>query len=272
MMMTITIPRNKNVLLVATTMTMIAMIVVASLTFITPTEARLQGHTNRRTTNSNSNAKKHRQRQLYPTEKEIEDDKIFVALDKEYRENEASKQKAHEKATASHNKMVPTEVLLQELETQEKESAKKEAYHQAQARNAEKEKEQVETTVNDDVDIDGLESILKMKKEYKAYQAVEGKRKKIADDDKKIISQMNEAQRVVEKQNKVTLRIARLQEHEENELALVKHEASILELQIMEQNAQDKAMKEQLTKKTILQKEYEKQMNLHIRTMELLKA
>merc|ERR1711865_482088 len=120
----------------------------------------------------------------YPTEKEIEDDKILVALDKEYRENEASKQKAHEKAMASHNKMVPTEVLLQELETWDKESAKKEAYHQAQARNAEKEKEQVETTVNDDVDIDGFESILKMKKEYKEYQAVEKKRKKkiIADD------------------------------------------------------------------------------------------
>jgi len=53
---------------------------------------------------------------------------------------------------------------------------------------------------------------------------------------------------------------------------LVEHEASILKLQMMEQNAQEKAMNEQLTKETILQKEYEKQMNLHIRTMELLKA
>merc|ERR1740117_463029 len=123
---------------------MIAMIVVASLTFITQSEARLQGHTNnRRTTNSNSNTNsnsknkqqqhRHRQRQLYPTEKEIEDDKILVALDKVYRENEASKQKVHEKAMASHNKMVPTYQLLQEIETQEKESAKEEAYHQAQA-------------------------------------------------------------------------------------------------------------------------------------------
>merc|ERR1740117_1515063 len=111
------------------------MILVASLTCIT-TEARLQGHNNRRTTNSKKQQQQYRQRQLYPTEKEIEDDKILVALDKVYRENEASKQKAHEKAMASHNKMIPTDQLLQELETHDKESAKEEAYHQPQARDA----------------------------------------------------------------------------------------------------------------------------------------
>mmetsp|Transcript_61240 Transcript_61240/g.68485 ORF Transcript_61240/g.68485 Transcript_61240/m.68485 type:complete len:128 (-) Transcript_61240:129-512(-) len=89
---------NKNVLLVAT------MLVALSSTI----EARLQGHTYRvSSTNTYSSDKNRQQQQRQRELNEEEDDKILVAMEKEYREDEASKQKAYEKAMASHNKIVP---------------------------------------------------------------------------------------------------------------------------------------------------------------------
>mmetsp|Transcript_55525 Transcript_55525/g.61990 ORF Transcript_55525/g.61990 Transcript_55525/m.61990 type:complete len:249 (+) Transcript_55525:215-961(+) len=245
---------NKNVLLVAT------MLVALSSTI----EARLQGHTHR----VSSTKQQQRQREL----NEEEDDKILVAMEKEYREDEASKQKAYEKAMASHNKMVPDKELREEVNSLDQDFAKKEEHAQAQAHaeQEEKEKEQAKATVV--VDIDGLDSIVKMKKEFKDYEDVQQQKKKIAADDKKLIRQVKQANLALEKQNKDMAAQAHVHQLENDKVALVYHEASILELQMIEQQAQDEAMHEQLAEETILQKEEEEQMHLHRRKMELLMA
>merc|ERR1712238_462038 len=208
-----------------------------------------------------------RQREL----NEEENDKIHVAMEKEYRDDEASKQKAFEKANASHNKIVPDIELLQEIQSLDKESAKKEEYHQAQAHAEKKEKDQAEATVVDD-GIDGLESIVKMKKEFKDYLDVEKKKKKIAADDNKIIQQVNKAYLASKKQDKEMTAQAHAHQHEKYQLAMIYHEASILELQMIEQQAQDEALNEQLAEEAILHQEYETQHQKHVQTTELLKA
>eukprot|EP00751_Fragilariopsis_kerguelensis_P029898 CAMPEP_0170923774 /NCGR_PEP_ID=MMETSP0735-20130129/11241_1 /TAXON_ID=186038 /ORGANISM="Fragilariopsis kerguelensis, Strain L26-C5" /LENGTH=258 /DNA_ID=CAMNT_0011323433 /DNA_START=92 /DNA_END=869 /DNA_ORIENTATION=- len=255
---------NKNVLLVAT------MLVALSSTI----EARLQGHTYRvSSTNTYSSDKNRQQQQRQRELNEEEDDKILVAMEKEYREDEASKQKAYEKAMASHNKMVPDNEILQEVNSLDQDFAKKEEHAQAQAHaeQKEKEKEQAKATVVDD-GIDGLDSIVKMKKEFKDYEDVQQQKKKIAADDKKLIEAVKQAQLALEKQNKDMAAQAHVHQLENDKVALVYHEASILELQMIEQQAQDEAMHEQLAEETILQKEEEEQMHLHRRKMELLMA
>merc|ERR1712085_43395 len=255
-MMTFNIPRNnKNVLLA------IAILVALTSTI----EARLQGHTHR----VSSTKQQQRQREL----NEEEDNKILVAMEKEYREDEASKQKAYEKAMASHNMIVPDNEILQEVHSLDKDFAKKEEHAQAQAHaeQKEKEKEQAKATVVDD-GIDGLDSIVKMKKEFKDYEDVQQQKKKIAADDNKLILQVNQAQLAVRKQDKDMAAQAHVHQLENDKVALVYHEASILELQMIEQQAQDEAMHEQLAEEAILQKEEEEQMHLHRRKMELLMA
>merc|ERR1712238_328124 len=123
-----------------------------------------------------------RQREL----NEEENDKRLVAMEKEYREDEASKQKAYEKANAYHNKIVTDKELLQEVRFLDKESAKKEEFHQAQAHAEKNEDEQAKATVVDD----GLESIVKMKNEFKDYEDVQNKKKMIDADDYEIIQQV----------------------------------------------------------------------------------
>merc|ERR1712085_233056 len=135
-----------------------------------------------------------------------------------------------------------------------------------------KEKEQVKATVVVDDGIDGLDSIVKMKKEFKDYENVQKQKKKIAADDKKLIHQVNEAHLALEKQNKDMAAQAHVHQLENDKVALVYHEASILELQMIEQQAQDEAMHEQLAEEAILQKKEEEQMHLHRRKMELLLA
>merc|ERR1711865_662646 len=147
-----------------------------------------------------------RQREL----NEEENDKILVAMEKEYREDEALKQKAFEKANASHNKIVPDTELLQEIQSLDKESAKKEEFHQAQAHAEKNEDEQAKATVVDD----GLESIVKMKNEFKDYLVVEKEKKKIAADVNKIIQQVNKAHLASEKQNKEMAAQAHAHQHE----------------------------------------------------------
>merc|ERR1712238_641121 len=207
-----------------------------------------------------------RQREL----NEEVNDKILVALEKEYREDEASKQKAYEKANASHNKIVTDKELLQEVQSLDKDSSKKEKFHQAQAHAEKKEDEQAKATVIDD----GIESIVKMKKEFKDYLDVEKKKKKIAADDDKIIQQVNKAHLASKKQDKEMAAQAHALQHEKYQLAMIYHEASILELQMIEQQAQDEALNEQLAEEAILHKEqeYDTQHQQHIRTMELLSA
>merc|ERR1712085_65425 len=209
-----------------------------------------------------------RQREL----NEEEDDKILVAMEKEYREDEASKQKAYEKAMASHNKMVPDKESREEVNSLDQDFAKKEEHAQAQAHaeQKEKEKEQAKATVVDD-GIDGLDSIVKMKKEFKDYEDVQQQKKKIAADDKKTIQEVNKTYLALEKQDKDMAAQAHVHQLENDKVALVYHEASILELQMIEQQAQDEAMHEQLADEAILQKE-EEQMHLHRRKMELLMA
>merc|ERR1712238_556581 len=116
------------------------------------------------------------------------------------------------------------------------------------------------------------ESIVKMKKEFNDYLDVEKKKKKIAADDNKIIQQVNKAHLVSKKQDKEMAAQALAHQHENDQLALVYHELSILELQMIEQQAQDEAMNEQLAEEAILHKEYDTQHQKHIRTMELLNA
>jgi len=247
----------------------ITVLLVVLVALTSTTVARLQGHNNHRTssTNTYSSDKNIQQQQRQRELNEEENDKILVAMEKEYREDEASKQKAFEKANASHNKIVPDTELLQEIQSLDKESAKKEEYHQAQAHAEKKEKDQAEATV-----VDGLESIVKMKKEFKDYLDVEKKKKKIAADDNKIIQQVNKAHLASKKQDKEMAAQAHAHQHENDQLALVYHELSILELQMIEQQAQDEAMNEQLAEEAILHKEYDTQHQKHIRTMELLKA
>merc|ERR1712194_304272 len=110
------------------------------------------------------------------------------------------------------------------------------------------------------------------KKEFKDYEDVQKQKKKMGADDKKIIQQVNKAYLASEKQNKEMAAYARLHKHKKDKLALVYHEASIQELQMIEQKAQDEAMNEQLAEEAILQKEEEEQMHLHRRRMELLMA
>mmetsp|Transcript_46871 Transcript_46871/g.47666 ORF Transcript_46871/g.47666 Transcript_46871/m.47666 type:complete len:260 (-) Transcript_46871:187-966(-) len=256
---------NKNVLLVAT------MLVALTSTI----EARLQGHTYRvSSTNTYSSDKNRQQQQRQRELNEEEDDKILVAMEKDYREDEASKQKAYEKAMASHNKIVPDKELRQEIKFLDKDFAKKEEHAQAQAHaeQKEKEKEQAKATVVVDDGIDGLDSIVKMKKEFKDYEDVQQQKKKIAADDKKTIQQVNQAHLALEKQNKDMAAQAHVHQLENDKVALVYHEASILELQMIEQQAQEEAMNEQLAEEAILQKEEEEQMHLHRRKLELLMA
>merc|ERR1712085_218309 len=251
-MMTFNIPRNnKNVLLA------IAILVALTSTI----EARLQGHTHR----VSSTKQQQRQREL----NEEEDNKILVAMEKEYREDVASKQKAYEKAMASHNMIVPDNEILQEVHSLDKDFAKKEEHAQAQA-HAEQ-KEQAKATVVDD-GIDGLDSIVKMKKEFKDYEDVQKQKKKIAAEDKKLIQQVSKAHLALEKQNKDMAAQAHAHQQENDKGALVYHEASILELHMIEEQAQDEAMNEQLAEEAIRQKEDEEQMHLHRRKMELLMA
>mmetsp|Transcript_44235 Transcript_44235/g.49950 ORF Transcript_44235/g.49950 Transcript_44235/m.49950 type:complete len:262 (-) Transcript_44235:160-945(-) len=261
-MMTFNIPRNnKNVLLA------IAILVALTSTI----EARLQGHTHRVSSTNTYFSDKNRQQQQRQRElNEEEDDKILVAMEKEYREDEASKQKAYEKAMASHNKIVPDKELRQEIKFLDKDFAKKEEHAQAQAHAEEKEKDQEAVVVDDG--IDGLDSIVEMKKEFKDYEDVQQQKKKIAADDKKTIQEVNKAQHALEKQNKDMAAQAHVHQLENEKVALVYHEASILELQMIEQQAQDEAMNEQLAEEAILQKEEEEQMHLHRRKMELLMA
>ena len=127
----------------------VLLVVLAALA--STTEARLQGYNNHRTGSTNTySSDKNIQQQQQQRQRELneeENDKILAAMEKEYREDEASKQKAYEKGNASHNKIVPVD----------KESAKKEEYHQAQVHAEKKEKDQAKATV-----VDGLESIVKM--------------------------------------------------------------------------------------------------------------
>jgi len=247
----------------------ITVLLVVLVALTSTTVARLQGHNNHRTssTNTYSSDKNIQQQQRQRELNEEENDKILVAMEKEYREDEASKQKAYEKANASHNKIVPDTELLQEIQSLDKESAKKEEYHQAQAHAEKKEKDQAEATV-----VDGLESIVKMKKEFKDYLDVEKKKKKIAADDDKIIQQVNKAHLASKKQDKEMAAQAHALQHEKYQLAMIYHEASILELQMIEQQAQDEALNEQLAEEAILHQEYETQHQKHVQTMELLKA
>jgi len=246
----------------------ILLVVLVALT--STTEARLQGHNNHRTssTNAYSSDKNTQQQQWQRKLNEEENNKILVAMEKEYREDEASKQKVYEKANASHNKIVTEKELLQEVQPLDKESAKKEEFHQAQAHAEKKEDEQAKATVIDD----GIESIVKTKKEFKDYVDVEKKKKKIAADDNKIIQQVNKAHLASDKQNKEMTAQAHAHQLENDQLALVYHETSILELQMIEQQAQDEALNEQLAEEAILHKEYDTQHQQHIRTMELLNA
>merc|ERR1712238_652653 len=147
------------------------------------------------------------------------------------------KQKAYEKANPSHGKIVTDKELLQEVQSLDKESAKKEEFHQAQAHAEKKQDEQAKATVVDD----GLESIVKMKKEFKDYLDVEKKKKKIDADDDKIIQQVNKAHLASKKQDKEMAAQAHAHQHEHDQLSLVYDEASILELQMIEQQAQDEA-------------------------------
>merc|ERR1712238_419356 len=98
------------------------------------------------------------------------------------------------------------------------------------------------------------------------------KKKKIEADDDKIIQQVNKALLASKKQDKEMAAQAHAHQHENDHLALVYDEASSLELQMIEQQAQDEAMNEQLAEEAILHKEYDTQHQKHIRTMELLKA
>merc|ERR1712194_838011 len=236
-------------------------------------EARLQGHTYRvSSTNTYSSDKNRQQQQRQRELNEEEDDKILVAMEKEYREDEASKQKEYEKAMASHNKMVPDKESREEVNSLDQDFAKKEEHAQAQAHAEQKEKEKEQAKATVVVDIDGLDSIVKMKKEFMDYEDVQQQKKKIAADDKKIIQEVKKAQLAVEKQNKDMAAQAHAHQLENDKMALVYHEASILELQMIEQQAQDEAMHEQLAEEAILQKEEEEQINLHRRKMELLMA
>merc|ERR1719424_1349223 len=158
----------------------------------------------------------------------------------------------------SHNKIVPDKELLQEVQALDKEFAKNEEHAQAQAHAEKKEKDQAKATMVGD-GIDGLESIVKMKKEFKDYEDVQKQKKKIAADDKKIIQQVNKAYLASKKQNKEMAAHARLHKHKKDKLALVYHEASIQELQMIEQKANDEATNEQLAEEGILQKEEEEQ-------------
>merc|ERR1712238_385018 len=119
---------------------------------------------------------------------------------------------------------------------------------------------------------DGLESIVKMKNEFKDYLDIEKEKKKIAADVNKIIQQVNKALLASKKQDTEMAAQAHAHQHEIDQLALVYDEASILELQMIEQQAQDEALNEQLAEEAILHKEYDSQHQQHIRTMELLKA
>merc|ERR1712194_814720 len=164
----------------------------------------------------------------------------------------ASKQKAYEKAMASHNKIVPDNEILQEVHSLDQDFAKKEEHAQAQAHaeKKEKEKDQAKATVVDD-GIDGLDSIVKMKKEFKDYEDVQQQKKKMAADDKKIVQEVNKTYLALEKQNKDMAAQAQVHQLENDKVALVYHEASILELQMIEQQAQDEAMNEQLVEEAI---------------------
>merc|ERR1712238_297556 len=121
--------------------------------------------------------------------------------------------------------IVTDKELLQEVQSLDKESTKKEEFHQAQAHAEKKEDEQAKATVIDD----GIESIVKMKNEFKDYEDVQKKKKKIDADDYKIIQQVNKALLASDKQNKEMAAQAHAHQHEINQLALVYNEASILE-------------------------------------------
>jgi len=269
------ISRTNSILLIATIAVFVAS---TSTTFFTTTvvEARLQGgHNNQGKNKIKNKNKQQRERERKLTEKEEDD--ILATIDNEYRTNEALKQKEHEKAMAMassshHNKVVPTHVLLQEVQALDKESALEEANHQAQAKKEEEEEQQqqAKTTATATVDDGSLESILTMKKEYKKYKSVEKKKKDTAASDKKVFQQWKKATLAHEKEQKEMVAQAHLHMHGNDKMALVEHEASMSELQMNEQKAQEEAMEEQMVREKILHEEYEKQMNLEIRMMELL--
>merc|ERR1712238_151059 len=113
--------------------------------------------------------------------------------------------------------IVTDKELLQEVQSLDKESTKKEEFHQTQAHAEKKEDEQAKATVIDD----GIESIVKMKKEFKDYLDVEKEKKKIAADVNKIIQQVNEALLASKKQDKEMVAQAHAHQHENGQLALV---------------------------------------------------
>jgi hypothetical protein len=92
-------------------------------------------------------------------------------MDKEYSMNEESKQKAHEDAMAIHNKILPTHLLLEEVNAHDAIILEEEAYI-AKEIISEKEKEQSDNEIDIKVDVDSslLASITTMNSEYEDFE------------------------------------------------------------------------------------------------------
>lgn len=102
---------------------------------------------------------------------EKEEDELLFNMDKEYSMNEESKQKAHEDAMAIHNKILPTHLLLEEVNAHDAIILEEEAYI-AKEIISEKEKEQSDNEIDIKVDVDSslLASITTMNSEYEDFE------------------------------------------------------------------------------------------------------
>jgi hypothetical protein len=102
---------------------------------------------------------------------EKEEDELLFNMDKEYSMNEESKQKAHQDAMTIHNEILPTHLLLEEVNAHDAIILEEEAYI-AREIISEKEKEQSDNEIDIKVDVDPslLASITTMNSEYEDFE------------------------------------------------------------------------------------------------------
>jgi hypothetical protein len=139
---------------------------------------------------------------------EKEEDELLFNMDKEYSMNEESKQKAHEDAMAIHNKILPTHLLLEEVNAHDAIILEEEAYI-AKEIISEKEKEQSDN----DVDSSLLASITTMNSEYEDFEEM---KKMDAVRDKETIEHAKEVT-LFEHENNIS-HIATREEEEEDKI------------------------------------------------------
>lgn len=145
---------------------------------------------------------------------EKEEDELLFNMDKEYSMNEESKQKAHEDAMAIHNKILPTHLLLEEVNAHDAIILEEEAYI-AKEIISEKEKEQSDNEIDIKVDVDSslLASITTMNSEYEDFEEM---KKMDAVRDKETIEHAKEVT-LFEHENNIS-HIATREEEEEDKI------------------------------------------------------